>query len=159
MDKEFQEKNKKSFDEIEKQVSILLEQLEEEANEHAKAFWAEHEEQKHGVDGKNSYGTLGVRVNRPGSENEYLSIEWFIYAFSGPKNKKKVYCNHISKGDGFSYKKSALRLYKLNSWEKRLFTMLEPSFANIRERYDHLLRVRKSTRSIARIQSKSLELL
>ena len=161
MDSQFKQNYSKIRENIQKEASELIHALAAEATEHAEAFWNEHHEQRDAVDGEKSNGTLGVRVKGPGDHGhgEFLSITWFIYTFRGPKKKRKAVPNYLPKGDGFSYKKSALAPYRLFAWENKLFSILEPRFANIRERYDHALKIRKASKSLDRLENKALDMM
>lgn len=120
------------IEKMQKHVEEFRDVLVAEAKQWCARFYSAHKILRD-VEHKEGRGFFGTRVRRIDNS---LSIVWYRNRLVNTKQGVKTYSNHLKKGQGFRYPKSAFRGAK--KWEMEIIEATEDRYALIRERWSNL---------------------
>lgn len=117
---------------MEQQVEKARDILTAEARQCCAHYHLAHKDSR-SLESKEGRGFFGTRVRRVDGS---LSMIWYRNRIVNTKQGPKTYSNHLKKGQGFRYPKSAFRGAK--KWEMEIIEATEDRYALIRERWSYL---------------------
>ena len=120
------------IEKMQKHIEEFRDVLVAEAKQWCARFYSAHKNLRD-VEHKEGRGFFGTRVRRIDNS---LSIVWYRNRLVNTKQGVKTYSNHLKKGQGFRYPKSAFRGAK--KWEMEIIEAAEDRYALIRERWSNL---------------------
>ena len=120
------------IEKMQKHIEEFRDVLVAEAKQWCARFYSAHKNLRD-VEHKEGRGFFGTRVRRIDNS---LSIVWYRNRLVNTKQGVKTYSNHLKKGQGFRYPKSAFRGAK--KWEMEIIEAAEDRYALIRERWSYL---------------------
>lgn len=121
-------------------ITREMDHLERQAQAIADEFWGKHFSYRHD-EHREHWGTYGVRVRR---RTNSLSIDWYRMVFYGPPGQRQKTHNHVKRGEGVRYPRSAFR--RARAWEIEAIMAAEERFAKIRKAAERLAEVARQAR-------------
>ena len=117
-----------------------VERLHQQATAVADAFWDLHFWYRKNAD-KALWGSYGVRVRQRANT---VSIDWYRMVFYGPPGNRQVTHNHIKRGKGTRYSRTAFK--QAQAWELEAIMEAEAQFEKIRRAAERLVAIGQQAR-------------